>query len=459
MVTRISLSRFELLGGWERGEHFRRTCALKSAWATSDENVLGAVYFIEKIGRFTYTLEVADKSGRFRRFFLALPLFTARKAEASIRADLELIESGKKAAPEVDAVPWGMDLFGAELSDNLNPKFLNLRDAPQSSATKRAISEVARWFNDLDGNFVKDFQTTGYDARLWELYLFASFVELGFSIERDKAVPDFHLKRGAKNVFVEAVTANPSNGIQFSIDGPPPPPPENYAHYIEHEMPQKFGSPLHSKIVKEYWKRPEVAGHSFMIAIADFHAPASMTWSHTALSFYLYGMGVELDPGQPNYRKAVAKPMGDHIVGKKVIPTNFFGQEAHKYVSAIMFSNAGTNPKFNRIGTLAGFGDPNVKLIREGGLYDHTPGSIDAIHFKIDVEDPFYEETWSDEIEIYHNPNAVAPLDPDLFPSLTHFYWRDGELVWHGPERRVLYSITQSLRLRDIDEAPPANNV
>ena len=70
----------------------------------------------------------------------------------------------------------------------------------------------------------------------------------------------------------------------------------------------------------------------------------------------------------------------------------------------------------------------------------------------IDVEDPAYEESWSDELEIYHNPNAVVPLDKSLFPTLTHFYERDGELVWEGPERRVLYSFTKIQLVKESDD-------
>ncbi|MFP1133365.1 hypothetical protein ACK8OE_20790, partial [Asticcacaulis sp. W401b] len=62
--------------------------------------------------------------------------------------------------------------------------------------------------------------------------------------------------------------------------------------------------------------------------------------------------------------------------------------------------------------------------------------------FEIDVEDPIYEEQWADELEIYHNPNAAVPLNRELFPTLTHFFLEDGELVWQGPEKRILYSMT-----------------
>jgi hypothetical protein len=168
-------------------------------------------------------------------------------------------------------------------------------------------------------------------------------VELGFSIDRDSSVPDFRLSRGDSKIFIEAATANPSNGEQFDIMGPPPPPPVNFACYIEHVMPQKFDSPLRSKVKKEYWKAPDFAGHPFLIAIANFHSPASMTWSHTALSFYLYGTGVELRSDHANYKRPIEKTLGDHVVGAKVVPTNFFGQSGHRHVSAIVFSKAGTN--------------------------------------------------------------------------------------------------------------------
>ncbi|MBX3575088.1 MAG: hypothetical protein KF694_22305 [Mesorhizobium sp.] len=456
MATRMLLERFRVLGMWEAGEEFRSMTSLKSAWSTDDEHVIAGVYFIEPEAVFTYILLVRDKGGRYRGFFMANPaLATARLADASVRADLRLIETGEKPAPVLEAVMGGIDLF-AHVVEKPNEKFVNLRNAPQPSATRGVMAEVARWYDDLDGNFVKDFQSTGFDARVWELYLFAAFTEMGLSIDRSKAIPDFRLSRGERKVFVEAVTANPSHGQQFSIAGAPPPPPEDFAHYMEHEMPQKFGSPLRSKLAKRYWLDPDVAGHPFVLALADFHSPASMTWSHTALSFYLYGVGVELREGHPNYKKSIEKPLGDHVVGRKVVPTNFFAQEEHRYVSAILFSNAGTTAKFNRMGVLAGYGDPSVKLRRIGALYNHELGAVDPVKFEIDVEDPDYDEEWSDEIEVYHNPNARLPLALDLFPHSTHFLLENGELVWRGPERRVLFSITHTLHTKATGVAADA---
>jgi len=40
---------------------------------------------------------------------------------------------------------------------------------------------MMRFYEDTDGNFVEQFQTTAFDACIWELYLFATFTELGYS--------------------------------------------------------------------------------------------------------------------------------------------------------------------------------------------------------------------------------------------------------------------------------------
>jgi hypothetical protein len=138
------------------------------------------------------------------------------------------------------------------------------------------------------------------------------------------------------------------------------------------------------------------------------------------------------------------KKLGEHVVGKKSIPTNFFAQEATRHVSAVLFSNAGTMSKFNRMGVLAGFGDPEVTLIRWGGINNPAPDAFESIPFKFNVEDPAYRERWADEIEIYHNPNAVVPLAEALFPQVVHFSLEDGELVWRGPPNRVLFSESMS---------------
>jgi hypothetical protein len=55
--------------------------------------------------------------------------------------------------------------------DKLNAKFLLLDECVVYNPAKEMIEEISNEFEDKDGNFVQQFQTTGFDARLWELFL------------------------------------------------------------------------------------------------------------------------------------------------------------------------------------------------------------------------------------------------------------------------------------------------
>jgi hypothetical protein len=79
--------------------------------------------------------------------------------------------------------------------------------------------------------------------------------------------------------------------------------------------------------------------------------PGSMIWSHTALPLYLYGVGVEIRYAEDGSRYGVEKKLRDHVVGDKVVPTDFFGQADARHISAVLFSNAGTMAKFEESAT------------------------------------------------------------------------------------------------------------
>jgi len=76
--------------------------------------------------------------------------------------------------------------------EKLNPGFLKLVDQKGFSSAKEIIGELMHWYEDPDGNFIEQFQTTGFDARIWELYLFATFAELGYLVDRSKSAPSSH---------------------------------------------------------------------------------------------------------------------------------------------------------------------------------------------------------------------------------------------------------------------------
>jgi hypothetical protein len=51
----------------------------------------------------------------------------------------------------------------------------------------------------------------------------------------------------------------------------------------------RFAKTLRSKWMRRYDQLAHVRGKPFALALADFHAPGSMTWSRVALPCYLYG--------------------------------------------------------------------------------------------------------------------------------------------------------------------------
>src|SRR5262249_41750637 len=150
-----------------------------------------------------------------------------------------------------------------------------------------------------------------------------------------------------------------------------------------------------------YWQREESKGKPFLLAIADFHRPAtgtemgSMTYTQAALWQYLYGQRVywEFEGDQ-----LLIKPeeIGQHEYGGKVVPSGFFDIAEAENVSAVLFSNAGTLAKFDRMGVVAGFAAPRVSYLRAGFKYNPNPNAIMGDWFCVDVTAEDYEEYWID---------------------------------------------------------------
>ncbi len=68
------------------------------------------------------------------------------------------------------------------------------------------LEELAYWFKDPDGVFIRDFHSESFNSRLFELYLNAVFYELDFEMNREYNQPDFLLSKFGKEISVEAVS-------------------------------------------------------------------------------------------------------------------------------------------------------------------------------------------------------------------------------------------------------------
>jgi hypothetical protein len=122
-----------------------------------------------------------------------------------------------------------------------------------------------------------------------------------------------------------------------------------------------------------------------------------------------------------HYRHFTVVPyeIREHRLDAKVVPSGFFRLPDAENVSAVIFNSGGTLAKFNRMGVRAGFGTDNVILIRSGTIADLDPDASEPLKFVQFVTEG-YPETWIEGMDVYHNPNALHPLDPDLLPGAAH---------------------------------------
>jgi len=228
-----------------------------------------------------------------------------------------------------------VSLFRSIVSDDkLDDRFRLVRDNWTHHSTRMMMDEVFATFQDVDGNFVEQFQSTGFDARTWELYLHAGFTRSGFGVQHVGAAPDFMLTRSGVTAAVEATTCNPPGG------GPRPNPsnptflsdPEEAEARQRHIAPIRYGSALTSKLKKAYWNLPHVAGKPFVLAIEPFYDAKALALSGSSLAMYLYGRTDVLDVSRP--RGIRPEPVDTHTLGPKTIPSGFFQLPESEHVSA-----------------------------------------------------------------------------------------------------------------------------
>lgn len=321
----------------------------------------------------------------------------------------------------------------------LDPAFHQLTNEERFSPALEIIRPMMRWYEDVDGNFVEQFQTKGFHPRIWELYLFAALTEAGYVFDRTHPAPDFTVQGVLGGFCIEATTVNPS---QDSSGNPLPPPatdtPEAESAYMREYVPVRYAGALTTKLNKKYWEHPHVANMLLVFAIQDFHAPMSMTWSRSGLTIYLYGYDHDVSQSGDGELTIIPRKVEKHRWGNKVIPSGFFDLPDAENISAVIFNSSATISKFSRTGLIAGFGSKRVRMIREGTMMDHDPNASEPKFFRVEVLPDTYNESWVEGMDVFHNPRARYPLDPNLLAGAAHHRLLDSGLVvsnvpkWHA---------------------------
>lgn len=210
-MTPITLARFDALAGY---------CRLGPAmwlieecgWYESDDGrLLGLILRDRQDGDYQGVLFARDRAERFRwvhgtSFFdePGLALDELRRQQAGVSKGLE------EEREQGDEPSEAMDFFALRVAQaRLHPSFQSLSNSSGYSPARELISSMMRWHEDIDGNYVEQFQSNAFDARLLELYVFGLLVENRFSLDQTNFAPDFMANDGIAEIAIE-VTGPPS---------------------------------------------------------------------------------------------------------------------------------------------------------------------------------------------------------------------------------------------------------
>ncbi|VTU21922.1 hypothetical protein E5CHR_01286 [Variovorax sp. PBL-E5] len=292
----------------------------------------------------------------------------------------------------------------------LHPRFRLLRDSALLGPARDLLRQLHAAFHDRD--FVDRFQTTGFDAALFELFLFAMFKTAGHCVDHSHRDPTFLLTKGETTVAVDALTVGiPTTGI----GQPDIVPPQFAAHDKSASHRQRGGSngagcSLFRKLQQQHWNLPHTAGKPFVIAVQDFdHMELPQGAPPAAVLHFLFGT-------QPS-----------HELGQ-IFPEGFFGQSEAENISAILFCNEATLAKFNRLGQ-EDHCNHAVRMLRHGSCLGSDCDSPSPAGFVYEVGERPEREDWNEGTVLIHNPYARHPLPRKWLGASAELELENGRVV------------------------------
>lgn len=438
-VPKLSKRRFDALAGYTRLPSVVLIAEELEWFSEADDRILG-VLIRDRIDQdFSWVVLGRDRRHRFRAVDLKVSISSKDVARQELLDRMHVLRcASEEQFYQGDEVGGPVDFFTPVVPhEQLHPFFALLISDERYSPARGLIAAMMRYHDDVDGNFVQQFQTTGFDSRLWELYLFAVLVEQGYARDSTLHVPDFVAGCLKGEIGIEAVTANPPQGRTVE----PPRTPEEITDFLQNQIPFKLAKGLTRKLRRDppYWSERGMAGIPFVIAVQDFHAPGTMRMIVPAATEYVFGFRHSRKDGVLQIERIT-----EHRVGSSSEKSGFFSSPGAENVSAVIVNPQGTLMKFNRMGLLAGFGSPRVRMTRSGVLRrEGRPDGPEPRKFSQEVTSGS-TETWIEGMVVFHNPNALVPLDPDLLDGANHeFVEPDGRILSLVPEFHPYFSQTQ----------------
>lgn len=299
-------------------------------------------------------------------------------------------------------------------------------------------------YNDKDGNFIEQFQTTGFDSRTWELYLNAYLLSAEFDLDSSETAPDFCATKNKQKVFIEAVTTSKTEvGALAAID------PDESMETKRKFQAIKIAGVLWTKTQKKYWEKDHVKDSPLILAVECFHEDTPIYWGDAPLIDYLYGKTFTWRYDDKNQLVVENADVTTIELGEKVIPSGYFNLDDTQNISAVIFSNSATVSKFVRMGKQKWLQFPHT-VIRTGTMYNHNKNAVmpELFEYVVGSENSPHE-TWGNGLVMFHNPNAKCPVDALLFPDIPHGYYKeDAFVIQNMPSFHPFGSTTQIIHKR-----------
>ncbi|MEL0439175.1 hypothetical protein [Phycobacter sp. K97] len=278
-----------------------------------------------------------------------------------------------------------IDLFSALVSEEkLHPNFKKLLE-DDSDDVRAVIQSWSAGFEDRDGKFAQEFQTT-FNSSFWELYLFAVLKSLHLEVEGNHHAPDFVVKDVP--VAIEATIAS------HAADGVPE--WEKTVGAVtdldvlrsQTNAVVRASNAFHSKSRKyldRYQRLEHVKGKSFVIAIANFGTEDFFMLGDVAMQWLLYDVAARGD---------VKKTNGASV------PLGLFNDAEFSHISAVAYSSTATWGKARALGE----GD-DASVFQAIRIKDNTTS------IRVAAKKSEYHESLTDGLRLFLNPYADHPLD------------------------------------------------
>lgn len=290
--------------------------------------------------------------------------------------------------------------------ERFHPQFRALLNSPFHGEARSLINALYKRMGEPSKAFIRKFQTDNFHSHLFEIACFAYLESAGLKPRRDYSSPDFLALRDGLTLAIEATTANPPErqAADISLVQMKELSEEELVQKVEAEFPRRMLSILKKKINHQYNQLPQCAGHPLILMVAPFFEPGSVYYTDESLVDCLYGI--------------------------EDSTTGFFSLPEAEVISAVLYCNAFTVPRFFRLATPL---DDTAKMsaMREGMYFAvESDGELVVREYQYRVgSHSSPEETWHEGVTLFLNHNARIPISKEILPCTSSFSVEDRYLV------------------------------